>query len=136
MANQLLQKLDRNVDLIFSHVETRRECENILVVPADVQNQTAAPAASIKIALHSFGKHSIGQLSIRFVAIFATDFDSQRHPDAVGVANYLRITSLQLSNLSEEIGAFALRCLGVIAFLHHAHSFESNRRSEWIRGES
>src|SRR5947209_572168 len=134
-VNQLLQKLDGEVNLPLGHVETRREREDVLVVAADIEHEAHAASARVEVALHSLGENPVGQLAVGFVPVLAANLDAQRHPAAVRVADDLRVAALQLAQLREEVSPFTPRQLFVVLLLHHAHGFEGDCRAECVRRE-
>src|SRR5205814_6018592 len=119
-SNELFQQLDPEIDLVFGDLETWREREHILVVPAYVEDQSHALAAGDQVTLHAFNKNSVSQRAIGLKSILSADLDAKRHSHAIGVADHLWIATLQVLDLREEICALSARGVLVVVFGHHA----------------
>src|SRR5882762_10878450 len=59
-ANQLFNKLDRDINLFFRHVETWREGKHVLVVATDIQHETSPAPACIEVAFHPLSEYAVG----------------------------------------------------------------------------
>src|SRR5437588_8712507 len=110
-TNQLLQEFDGDVNLLLGHTEARREREDVLVVAADVEDESHPATARVEVAAHPFGEHLVGKLSVRLVSVLAANLDAQSHPAPVRVAYDFRVAALKLAYLREEVCPFAPRYL-------------------------
>src|SRR5712691_5272866 len=90
-ANELLQKFDSDVNLVFSHVKTGSERKYVLVIAANIKYEAHPATACLQVALHPFHKNFVGQLPVGLKSVFPANLDAQRHPHAVRVAYHLWI---------------------------------------------
>ena len=95
LAQQLIQQLEAEVDFLAADVQRRRECDHVLVVATDIEDQADLLAVVLKLGTEAHVHHAIEQLAIRRKAVRFADLGAQGEAEAIDITDFL-VTLLQV----------------------------------------
>src|SRR3989449_4804958 len=134
-ADQAIQQTNGKVDFTALDIESGRNGDDVLVIPAHIQHEAVLPAIHVQVTLEAGLKNAVRQLPVWCQTIGLAELNAQRKAKTADIAENSGPPPPEHLQLLQEVRPFCFHCFLPVRFGNYPQHLEGDGRAECVGGK-